>query len=551
MSGTRVVFPGAEAFVPEARKLNILQDAVQKCQGCDLYEHATQAVFGEGPASARIVFVGEQPGNEEDKQGRPFVGPAGLMLDRALKDAGIQRADVYVTNAVKHFRFEERGKRRIHKKPSAAQVDACEAWLEAEVQLLRPDIVVCLGATAAQALLGSKFRLTKERGKPLPHSWAQHGVATVHPSAILRIPDEQGRHEEYSRLVCPRSRRRSAVCSRDGWKPGCIWHRLLTKKSGILKRSPAFRSCFMSQLVRRFASIIGSLIAISSAYAQPIPAPAPVFSKVFGGSSGWDFADNVAVDSQGNVVVVGTTKSPDFPLTNAIQPRITQPPLIVNSGSGVSAFPQLRPGTVDVTAVTESVDGSAVYAASSSGIFRSLDGGATWSQQLPGLAGANTLAVDAGSADILYAGVPEVLGISGAGFFKSVDGGQHWSAVNLAAVSNSAGVFSLATAPLAPGTVYAQVKALYRSRDDGTTWTALAPNGYFIYTFGLAPSEPNIVYAVASDGLLYRSADGGDTRSASGAKFGNAYPNAIVASAVGVDPLNPNTVWIVAKRQSL
>src|SRR5206468_4307964 len=152
------------------------------------YRNATQAVFGEGSTSARIVFVGEQPGNEEDKQGHPFVGPAGRILDRALEDAGIKRDEVYVTNAVKHFRFEERGKRRIHKKPSAAEVDACEPWLEAEVELLKPEIIVCLGATAAQSLLGSKFRLTQERGKPLEHDWARHVVATVHPSAVLRAP---------------------------------------------------------------------------------------------------------------------------------------------------------------------------------------------------------------------------------------------------------------------------------------------------------------------------------------------------------------------------
>ncbi len=149
----------------------------------------------------RIIFVGEQPGNEEDKQGRPFVGPAGHIFDRALEDAGIRRADVYVTNVVKHFRFEERGKRRIHKKPTAAEVEACQPWLEAEVQSVKPEIIVCLGATAAQSLLGSKFRLTKERGKLFPHAWADQVVGTIHPSAILRVPDEAGRHEEYNRFV--------------------------------------------------------------------------------------------------------------------------------------------------------------------------------------------------------------------------------------------------------------------------------------------------------------------------------------------------------------
>jgi len=197
----RISFVGAQAFIPEVRALATLQDAAQTCKGCDLYRHATQAVFGEGSRSARIVFVGEQPGNEEDKQGRPFVGPAGHLLDRALQEAGITRADVYVTNAVKHFRFEERGKRRIHKKPSTAQVHACEPWLEAELQLVKPEIIVCLGATAAMSLLGRKFRLTKLRGRPVPHHRARYLIATVHPSAILRIPDETDRHKEYARLV--------------------------------------------------------------------------------------------------------------------------------------------------------------------------------------------------------------------------------------------------------------------------------------------------------------------------------------------------------------
>jgi uracil-DNA glycosylase len=147
------------------------------------------------------MFVGEQPGNEEDKQGRPFVGPAGRILDRALEEAGIDRADVYVTNAVKHFRFEERGKRRIHKKPSTGEVKACEPWLQAEILSIKPEVIVCLGATAAQALLGNKFRLTEERGKPLSHPHARHIVATIHPSAILRIREQEERHAEYARFV--------------------------------------------------------------------------------------------------------------------------------------------------------------------------------------------------------------------------------------------------------------------------------------------------------------------------------------------------------------
>jgi DNA polymerase len=194
-------FAGAGPFLPDKRDFSILRASIQECEGCDLYRDATQAVFGEGSGSARIVVVGERPGNEEDKQGRPFVGPAGRLLDRALQKAGINRADVYVTNAVKHFRFEERGKRRIHKKPTAAEAEACRPWLEAEVQLQQPEIIVCLGATAAQSMLGSKFRLTKERGKPIPHAWGPNVVATIHPSAILRVPDEAGRHAEYAGLV--------------------------------------------------------------------------------------------------------------------------------------------------------------------------------------------------------------------------------------------------------------------------------------------------------------------------------------------------------------
>jgi len=174
---------------------------VQSCRGCDLYRHATQAVFGEGPKKARLVFIGEQPGNEEDMKGHPFVGPAGGLLDRALADASIDRAEVYVTNVVKHFKFEERGKRRIHEKPRIGEIKACEPWLEAEIDLIQPEVIICLGATAAQTLLGAKFRLTKSRGVPLDHPWAPHVVATVHPSAILRAPDAAQRHEEYSRFV--------------------------------------------------------------------------------------------------------------------------------------------------------------------------------------------------------------------------------------------------------------------------------------------------------------------------------------------------------------
>jgi uracil-DNA glycosylase family protein len=198
---SKTSFPGAGRFVPNTRSIAVLREASQKCQGCDLYQNATRAVFGEGPVSARLLLVGEQPGNEEDRQGHPFVGPAGRILDRALEEAGITRAEVYITNAVKHFKFEERGKRRIHKKPSTGEVHACTPWLEAEVHAIKPDIIVCLGATAAQAILGRAFRLTEDRGKAIEHAWARHVVATIHPSAILRAPEAEQREKEYATFV--------------------------------------------------------------------------------------------------------------------------------------------------------------------------------------------------------------------------------------------------------------------------------------------------------------------------------------------------------------
>ena len=182
-----------------------MRTAVQECRGCDLYLHASQAVFGEGPASAEIVFIGEQPGDKEDRKGKPFVGPAGRMFDRALEEAGIDRATVYVTNAVKHFKFEERGKRRLHQKPRISEIRACQPWLEAEMVAIQPKIIVCLGASAAQSVFGNEYRLTKERGlfvpQPMGHAWAPYATSTVHPSAILRAPDEEQRHLEYQRFV--------------------------------------------------------------------------------------------------------------------------------------------------------------------------------------------------------------------------------------------------------------------------------------------------------------------------------------------------------------
>jgi uracil-DNA glycosylase family protein len=192
--------PGAAPYVPAKATLPELWDAAQKCKGCDLYRHATQAVLGEGRRSARIMMVGEQPGDQEDRQGKPFVGPAGRLLDKALQDAGIAREDVYLTNAVKHFKFEERGKRRIHKKPGDREIAACAPWLEAEIGLVRPALIVCLGATAARAVIGREHRLLEQRGQFFDHPSGAKVMATVHPSAVLRAPDDR-RHADYQAFV--------------------------------------------------------------------------------------------------------------------------------------------------------------------------------------------------------------------------------------------------------------------------------------------------------------------------------------------------------------
>jgi uracil-DNA glycosylase family protein len=181
--------------------LKELQMQAKNCQACDLWKHTTQTVFGEGPANAKIILVGEQPGNQEDLEGKPFVGPAGKLLDEALAEAGVDRKQVYVTNAVKHFKWEPRGKRRIHKKPNAAEMAACRPWLDAEIAALHPKIIVCLGATAAQSLLGRDFRVTQHRGEFLKSTLAPVVMATVHPSSILRAPDEQTRHNEMQRFI--------------------------------------------------------------------------------------------------------------------------------------------------------------------------------------------------------------------------------------------------------------------------------------------------------------------------------------------------------------
>ena len=198
----------AASFVPVTTSIRTLSAAAHECRGCDLYKTATQVVFGAGPANARVVFVGEQPGDQEDRQGAPFVGPAGAMLDKALEDAGIPRDEVYVTNAVKHFKWEPRGKRRIHKKPRVSEIKACRPWLEAELRAVKPEVIVCLGATAAQSVLGSQFKLTQNRGRIVetpgpvgPGLPLQKVVATIHPSAVLRAPDSAGRRATYESLV--------------------------------------------------------------------------------------------------------------------------------------------------------------------------------------------------------------------------------------------------------------------------------------------------------------------------------------------------------------
>ena len=182
-------------LLPLHGNLEDLRNAARNCEACDLYKRATQTVFGEGASKSKIMLVGEQPGDQEDREGKPFVGPAGKLLDAALEEAGIDRAKVYVTNAVKHFKWEPRGKRRIHKKPSTAEIAACRPWLEAEIAAVRPKVIVCLGATAAQSLLGRDFRVTEQRGELVESKLAPYVTATVHPSSILRAPDEEARHE--------------------------------------------------------------------------------------------------------------------------------------------------------------------------------------------------------------------------------------------------------------------------------------------------------------------------------------------------------------------
>jgi DNA polymerase len=199
---------------PKKDPLTRARDDAQDCQNCDLYKRATQTVFGEGTRTAEVMFVGEQPGNDEDLSGHPFVGPAGKLLDRALEAAGIDRSTVYVTNVVKHFKWEPRGKRRIHKKPSATEIAACRPWLDTEIALIKPRVIVCLGATAAQALLGREFKVTAHRGESIPSPLAPVVFATVHPSSILRAPDDESRRDEMKRFTDDLRRVRKALSSR-------------------------------------------------------------------------------------------------------------------------------------------------------------------------------------------------------------------------------------------------------------------------------------------------------------------------------------------------
>ena len=205
----------ARAFIPDGAPLETMRAAVQGCQGCDLFRGATQAVFGRGPSDARVMLIGEQPGDQEDRAGEPFVGPAGEVLQRALAEAGIARSEVYLTNAVKHFKWEPRGKRRIHQTPRLSEMRACRPWLEAEIRALQPSVIVCLGSTAAQSLMGPQFRVTRDRGRVLSSPWSPSLIATYHPSAVLRAGEPSHADEVYGALVQDLRLARSTVLVTD------------------------------------------------------------------------------------------------------------------------------------------------------------------------------------------------------------------------------------------------------------------------------------------------------------------------------------------------
>lgn len=218
----------AADFLPAEKSIPRLRAAAADCRGCDLYKNAIQTVFGEGNPDARVMLVGEQPGDAEDKSGHPFVGPAGKLLWKALDEAGVDRDDVYITNAVKHFNFQEVGKRRLHKKPKTRDVHACLPWLDVEIAQVRPQIIVCLGATAAQALFGRSLRVTQKRGQLLTSDRAPYMMATIHPSSILRAPDSETRHAEMARFVDD-LKNISEFLKKSGPKP---WQRTQTKRAG-------------------------------------------------------------------------------------------------------------------------------------------------------------------------------------------------------------------------------------------------------------------------------------------------------------------------------
>jgi len=201
----------AASLVPPKPTLKKLQAAASDCQACDLWKTGTQTVFGEGRTSSTVMFVGEQPGNSEDLEGRPFVGPAGGLLDRALVEAGIDRSKVYVTNVVKHFKWEPRGKRRIHKKPNAIEIRACRPWLEAEIKVVKPRAIICLGSTAAQAVIGPKFKVSTQRATFVQSPLAPFVTATVHPSSILRAPSDEARHAETERFIADLKKIKKAI----------------------------------------------------------------------------------------------------------------------------------------------------------------------------------------------------------------------------------------------------------------------------------------------------------------------------------------------------
>ena len=205
----------ASPLIPARPSIKKLQTVAAGCQACDLWKTGTQTVFGEGRQTSTVMFVGEQPGDKEDLSGRPFVGPAGGLLDKALVEAGIDRTKVYVTNVVKHFKWEPRGKRRIHKKPNAAEINACRPWLEAEIQVIKPRAIVCLGSTAAQAVIGPKFKVSTQRATFVRSPLAPLVTATVHPSSILRAPSDEARHAETERFIEDLKKIRKAIESLD------------------------------------------------------------------------------------------------------------------------------------------------------------------------------------------------------------------------------------------------------------------------------------------------------------------------------------------------